>query len=94
MASGTSSYEALSCGLPAILLSIVDNQISGAEGWKNLGAAVNLGPLETVKDSILIKAVISMISNFDERKRLSSLGMKLCDGRGASRLATAIESYL
>jgi spore coat polysaccharide biosynthesis predicted glycosyltransferase SpsG len=87
MASGTSAHEANCCGLPMVLVSVVENQHNPGLAWQQAGQAQYLGPWESVSESTLQSSVAHC------RQAISSSNpgvQTLVDGRGATRVAQAI----
>lgn len=94
MAGGTSTYEAACTGLPMLLMTIANNQISQSKAWSELDAAIYLGDLMKVAQQALVDA-FTMIRD-DGQKRLL-MGRRACqsvDGNGAHHVAHCINSAL
>lgn len=92
MAGGTTTFEAVACGLPMIIMSIADNQVEQATAWDKYGAAVYLGDYGKVGSEELIYTILKLI-DISERKKMSNQGTGMVDGKGAKRLAKMLLVY-
>ncbi|MDP4269562.1 MAG: bifunctional UDP-2,4-diacetamido-2,4,6-trideoxy-beta-L-altropyranose hydrolase/GNAT family N-acetyltransferase [Bacteroidota bacterium] len=87
-AAGQTINELARCGLPTIAFQVIDNQTENVKGWTQAGflaAAFN-------HESFSLKeldSAISELENKELRMRLTSIGQKCVDGKGASRLFSA-----
>lgn len=91
-AAGSTLYEICACGVPLITYVLADNQIKGAEAFNELGLAVNLGDMRSVKDPC--EKIISRVEELavDYRKRVDT-GFRMqdmIDGLGAERMIKEI----
>lgn len=84
MAGGTTTYEAVCCGLPMILVAIADNQLSQSRAWEQLGAARFLGLHPGVSAQALCDAVLHHLQ-FGVQVRRRQQPAVACDG--ADRVA-------
>jgi UDP-2,4-diacetamido-2,4,6-trideoxy-beta-L-altropyranose hydrolase len=89
-ASGLTKYELAATGTPAILLSIDDNHAAFSESFDVYGTANHLGPVKHVTTTVLAESIASLLADRGARSAMSSAGRAILDGRGATRLATAI----
>lgn len=105
-AAGSTLYEICACGVPLITFSTADNQIPGAEAFKRLGLAVNVGDLrapESINPNFvmsrtlsadankrIMSAVNNMARNKESRTELGIRQQALIDGYGAKRLAARL----
>ncbi|MFP7231221.1 UDP-2,4-diacetamido-2,4,6-trideoxy-beta-L-altropyranose hydrolase [Bacillus subtilis] len=62
-AGGTSAWERCYLGLPAIVITVAENQELIAETLDQLGAIQYLGPKESVKESDIVSSINEMINN-------------------------------
>jgi spore coat polysaccharide biosynthesis predicted glycosyltransferase SpsG len=93
VAGGVSCYEMLSMGVPLILIPISDNQEPAARAWHELEVAHNLGPYPLEDGNRLLDALRDL-SRPGRREERSRRGRRLCDGRGAERVAARILAEL
>lgn len=89
-AGGGTLYELAVTGTPAIALLQVDNQIQVAEAMENEGTIINLGFGNRLKIEKLADNIKELISDVEERKKMSRRGKKLIDGLGAKRCVDVI----
>ena len=89
-AGGTTSWERMCLGVPSIVVSIAENQISACEKLGRDGLVNCLGAQSSLKPGAIRNAVIDaktkFVSLFDQIER----GQILVDGRGCERVAEVI----
>lgn len=90
-ASGSSIYELLAVGVPALGVVIADNQLGISKKLKNMGLVENLGWYGDLDESSFKSRLIALCHNYALRKERSVRGQKLIDGLGARRIADFIE---
>lgn len=83
MAGGTSTYEAVRCGLPMILITIADNQVRQAKGWASLGLGLYLGSYGEVTGDALLEKLLCL-SSTNVKPYYPS---RMVDGLGAQDVA-------
>jgi UDP-2,4-diacetamido-2,4,6-trideoxy-beta-L-altropyranose hydrolase len=90
-AAGSTSWERCCLGLPTVLVSIADNQKSGAAALGFARAAIDLGSMSAVPGRLLA----SMLETLIRRPRLLRyMGLRasmLVDGKGTERIAEMME---
>jgi len=92
MAGGTSTYEAVACNLPMLIVSIAKNQISQSIGWEARGVGYYLGEIEKID---VIRTMIffkKLVEDEELRLRLKHNCNFLVDGCGARRVAEKLIS--
>jgi len=85
-AGGSASWERCALGLPAIVLTLADNQAWTARALAEAGAALTPPIADAAREALAL---------LGEPKRLAAMSThaaSLCDGRGADRVADAIEN--
>lgn len=95
-AAGTTLYELCACGLPAVTYILADNQIQSAQAFQKLGLMPCVGDIRTSPEfaaHIFLK-LQSLVCDWDTRQEISDKMRKLVDGKGAKRLATAVQSMV
>lgn len=87
---GQTTYELARCGVPTIGICFADNQLMNLEGWSKAGFLDFLGRYD--REDLFKKLDSSLVSMLDYRKRLkmSRIGQRFVDGRGAERVAREI----
>lgn len=86
-AGGTTLYELCACGTPTICYTLADNQLDNVDSFSKESIMVYGGDLresETVNRIFL--AMIDLIKNEKERKKMSTKMQQLVDGKGAERI--------
>ena len=89
-AAGSTTWELLALGVPALLVTVADNQRVVQEGLAGRGVAVDLGWHEEVRPEAVRDAVLRLLADAPERARLAAAGRALIDGRGVWRITDAL----
>lgn len=90
-AGGTSMYEICAIGVPTILYSLADNQISESNYMDNMNIMEYVGVFGSGEFwDRFWKKTDSLMSDFQKRKEQSYKMRKLIDCKGAERIAEAI----
>jgi len=94
-AGGQTLYELLCVGCPTVPIEVARNQ------KKQLESLVGLGYLHTICDgadnsviSTLANSVHLLLSDYQLRSNMSSVGQQLFDGQGALRVANLLKSTI
>jgi UDP-2,4-diacetamido-2,4,6-trideoxy-beta-L-altropyranose hydrolase len=88
-AAGSTTWELLYMGLPAILLVLAPNQAPIAREVTRRGAALGLGRHREV--TAVADAAAELAGSPEVRARMSRIGRSWIDGRGVERVLDAIE---
>ncbi len=91
-AAGSTCWEIAYMGLPAILLTVVDNQQGIASHLEQAGCAIDLGLQTDVCAAQIAQALESLLASAEARRKMSAAGATLIDGQGASRVAAALRA--
>ena len=86
-AGGSSTWERCCLGLATVTLVLADNQRANARRLARAGAAVMIEAAGGGMETQLRRAVTGLIASSDARHGLADAAARLCDGRGASRVA-------
>lgn len=89
-AGGTTLWERLALGLPALVISVASNQEEIAQHIGTLGAQQYLGKSQDVSGEEIAQALDRLIADRDRMLRMSAIGRNLVDGLGANRVAEAL----
>lgn len=89
-AAGTTSWERCCLGLPAIVITLSDNQRGIAAELHRQGFINWLGDQEQVSETSLGRAIIQLVSQVDKLEKWSAHCLSLADGNGTQRVASAI----
>ncbi|PKN34736.1 MAG: UDP-2,4-diacetamido-2,4,6-trideoxy-beta-L-altropyranose hydrolase [Deltaproteobacteria bacterium HGW-Deltaproteobacteria-19] len=92
MAGGMTVFETAALGVPALTLQIADNQKWIAGAWQQSGYAVDLGPLEELREEVLHREVSALMKSPELRRTMSTAGRSMVDGLGTQRVARALLS--
>ena len=88
-ASGITVYEICKMGLPAIIYTFADNQLSGAKKLEELGVAEYIGDFRELGIDEFIKLMedrIYELLSYSKRVALSEKMKKLVDAKGCERI--------
>ncbi len=91
-AGGSTTWERLCLGLPAVVISVAANQTSTNVALMNAGYIDFLGEMNEVSVSNIADAVRRSLANAATLKAQSSLGLKLVSGIGAQVICQQILS--
>jgi UDP-2,4-diacetamido-2,4,6-trideoxy-beta-L-altropyranose hydrolase len=89
-AAGMSSWERCCLGLPALLVIMADNQRDNAQALVNAGAARLLGRGADLQAETVAASFRKLVDEPAACSRMSEAAARLCDGRGAMRVALAV----
>lgn len=89
-AAGTSSWERCCLGLPALLIIMADNQRDNARALVDAGAARLLGWSSALRAETVAASLRGLVDEPAVCSRMSEAAARLCDGRGAMRVALAV----
>lgn len=93
-ATGSSAWERCALGLPTVGVAVAENQLLIGEALAKAGAIEYLGPSMSVTVDDLAQALDACCNNVILRRTMSMLGQELVDGRGAGRVALAMEEMV
>lgn len=91
-AAGASSYERAVLGLPAIIITLADNQRGLRRSLIRSGAAIDGGTLDGNFRTRLFTIVEKIVADGATRIRMARAASELVDGQGGRRVATAVRS--
>lgn len=89
-AAGAASWERCCMGLPALIVSLADNQIEIAKGLELFGACQYIGSLEAASARVMRGAIIDLLNGAGHLMTLSEKSYSLVDGLGIDRLCEAL----
>jgi UDP-2,4-diacetamido-2,4,6-trideoxy-beta-L-altropyranose hydrolase len=90
-AAGQTMLEALAMGAPCLAVPVVENQRAQASALGGLDAVVFVEPDHPEQ---LEPAVAALAADAPRRRRLAAAAQWAIDGRGAQRVATAVEDLM
>lgn len=91
---GQTLYELAATGTPTIAIASADNQRRNVRYMKKQGVvkAIELKEDQRLRNS-LAEHVIRLLDDLGRRERMSRVGQRLVDGRGAIRVANVVTDY-
>lgn len=89
-AGGTTVFEMATLGVPILILQIADNQVPISGAWERRGYGVNVGPLDYLRQEVMLQETISLMEDESRRRAMSDIGRTLVDGRGTRRVVEAL----
>ncbi|MFH1263276.1 MAG: UDP-2,4-diacetamido-2,4,6-trideoxy-beta-L-altropyranose hydrolase [Pseudomonadota bacterium] len=89
-AAGSTVWETLFLGVPAILVSIAANQEPTAQALAAQRVVRFLGSVDHVGPKHLAAEIHSLAHDSRSRRRMSEAGPRIVDGKGAERVCAAI----
>jgi UDP-2,4-diacetamido-2,4,6-trideoxy-beta-L-altropyranose hydrolase len=89
-AAGTTCWELAFFGLPAIVITLAENQVGIAAGLDAAGVAQNMGSQANLSSDRLADRLSILLDDFGRRQRMSLRGRELVDGLGARRVIASM----
>jgi UDP-2,4-diacetamido-2,4,6-trideoxy-beta-L-altropyranose hydrolase len=93
-AASSASWERCTLGLPALLVTLADNQVAGERLLVEAGAAVSIGWHDAVGAADIERAVKALRADPARVAAMSVAAVAVTDGRGTDRVVTEIESIV
>lgn len=90
--SGLVKYELAATGTPSILISIDEEHNTVNKSFAKMSGQVDLGV--TKRSSDIGNAIADLLNDNEKRKRMTSLGQKLVDGKGVERIFCKLSAFL
>ncbi|WP_303674381.1 UDP-2,4-diacetamido-2,4,6-trideoxy-beta-L-altropyranose hydrolase [Vampirovibrio chlorellavorus] len=92
-AGGTTTWERLCLGLPAIVIAVADNQRQISQEVADAGAQLYLGTTGTISPEQIAQTVLTFARNPALLKSYTDNGLRLVDGGGTHRILEILTSY-
>lgn len=89
-AGGSATWERCCLGLPALAISLADNQTEIGKALDSLGAGQYLGSQEAVSLAVIQKAIVDILKNTNQVQAFSEKSYSMVDGLGVNRLCDAL----
>lgn len=93
-AGGSTCWELLYMGVPALIVVLADNQVQVARAVMRHGAGIDLGRSASVDAAGLATAIAALVHDSMARQAMAQAGQKLVDGRGCERVIDAMLARL
>ena len=90
ISGGLTLFQAVSYGIPSMVISQYKHQLDNAEKLQNYGATQSLGLFKLVDFSNLVQKIKALIVDEDKRKKMSNKGRYLIDGLGSREVSSII----
>jgi spore coat polysaccharide biosynthesis protein SpsF len=90
LAAGSMAWEALTLGVPSLLVAVAENQRVVVAGAVAAEAAEDAGGPDPELEARVSKGVLTLLSRPDRRRELSERAARLFDGRGCYRVIDAL----
>ena len=91
-AGGSSCYELAYFGIPNLMITVADNQLSIAREMDKQHIGISLGGKHEIRPDYLKDKVKELLKNQSLRKHMSQNGRMLVDGKGKKRIVDSMES--
>jgi UDP-2,4-diacetamido-2,4,6-trideoxy-beta-L-altropyranose hydrolase len=88
---GSTLYELVSLGLPALSIIFAENQELNVETLHEQNCTENLGWFDKLTDADLKSKVLALAENFERRSELQKNQLHLIDGKGVKRIVDEME---
>ena len=93
-AASSASWERCTLGLPALLVTLADNQVAAERLLVEAGAAVSIGWHDAVSAADIERAVRALRADPARVAAMSVAAAGVTDGRGTERVVAEIESIV
>lgn len=93
-AAGSTCWELAFMGLPAILLTLANNQWDIGKGLSEADVIRSLGWFEQVTDAKIADALSGLLADPDRRSMMSDSGQTLVDGVGRERVIEILRTKI
>lgn len=89
-AGGATSWERCCVGLPALVVSLAENQTKNCALLDLAGVAVNMGILQELSADTLVAAIHHLIEDPKRLEKMAERGRTLVDGNGTARIVNTV----
>lgn len=93
-AAGSTVLEMAALGVPMIIGAQNESEIGPAASLARKGAAIDIGPLESLDSARLTETVVALALDGDQREAMAERARRLVDGLGADRVAATLAGLL
>lgn len=91
-AGGATTWERCCLGLPALTVSLANNQTEIAKSLELLGASIYVGEQDVASVAVMRNAILDLIRSKDQFEKLSLKAFSMADGLGVDRLCKIMGS--
>jgi UDP-2,4-diacetamido-2,4,6-trideoxy-beta-L-altropyranose hydrolase len=89
-AGGSTCWELAYMGVPALAITMADNQLAVVKGLAKAGTVVNLGWYHDLSSAKIARAVQNLATDVVKRAQMQRRGRDLVDGGGTQRVLTGM----
>ena len=89
-AGGTTVWERCCLGLPSVLVSVAENQVTISKEVEAAGAAIYLGKAQEVSGTDMAQTVADLLQDTARLERMRTVALGLTDGSGCERVVAAL----
>ncbi len=89
-AGGSTCWELMYMGVPALVVVLADNQVAVAQAVARHGAGIDMGPSTAIDAARLGVSIAALARDQTARHEMAHVGRALVDGRGAERVTDAM----
>ena len=89
-AGGSSALERLCLGVPTVLVSVAENQLSACNAMADLGLARYLGDAAKLAPEQVVDEAVRLLGDPESKVRMAHQGQRQVDGLGVLRVAEVI----
>ena len=91
-AGGSASWERCALGLPAVILTLAENQAQNARTLAEAGAVLSMGFPAPGQEDRTARQALDLLKDGAALSAMAERAAALCDGLGAGRVCDAIDS--
>ena len=91
-AGGSTAWERCCLGLPAMVITVADNQVETTRALGELSFHYYLGHFSELSEANIASALAARIAAPEEAYAVGAKGLELVDGLGAERVAAKLRS--
>jgi UDP-2,4-diacetamido-2,4,6-trideoxy-beta-L-altropyranose hydrolase len=91
---GTTLHELACLGVPALVVSLAENQTAPGQAWETAGLGAFLGQAQDLDDQEAVRTVRRFLGDEALRLAVASRCLQVQDGLGAGRVAEALVAWV
>jgi len=91
-AGGGTCWEIACVGVPMLIATLAENQVSSVEALTKVGCAISLGAVDTLTTPVITSAVWNLLCDDERRRHMMDKGRGLVDGKGVTRIVERMKS--
>ncbi len=87
-------YELANIGVPTVCYEVEKNTLQDIKGFENKKFLINLGKFKEKNYELKLSNSINYLKNLKIREKMSKIGQKTIDGKGALRISSIINNFI